>query len=122
MDINSIKVVVPAVGFDPAAQAQKPVATPAPLPLPGATHPDSVEKDPVKLREKLKEGAEKMNQTANIFDRAVRFRLHEGTKEMMISVVDPNTDKVIREIPPKEFLDFIQKMKEYIGLVFDKKA
>lgn len=120
MDITSIKAMVPGsvVSSDPAAAQPLPPVAVAPKGPP----PEPVEKDPVKLREKLKEGTEKMNQTANIFDRAVRFQLHEGTKEMMISVVDPNTDKVIREIPPKEFLDFIQKMKEYIGMIFDKKA
>ena len=120
MELNSIKAVVPGAVVVPdqmAVQPQQPIVVAPKAPL-----PDPVEKDLAKLREKLQEGTDKMNQTAHIFDRAVRFKLHEGTKEMMISVVDPNTDKVIREIPPKEFLDFIAKMKEYIGMVFDKKA
>lgn len=119
MEVNGVTIVVPGSvpGSEPAAQPHQPVVAAGQTPP-----PEPVEKDPEKLREKLQKGAEQMNQTASLFDRAVRFQLHEATKEMMISVVDPNTDKVIREIPPKEFLDFIAKMKEYIGLVFDKKA
>jgi flagellar protein FlaG len=40
----------------------------------------------------------------------------------MVSVVDTINDKVIRQIPEEEVLDLVAKMKDYIGLIFDKKA
>jgi len=78
--------------------------------------------DPEKQKNDLKEAVEKLNQTAIIFDRALKFQIHDKTKETMVSVIDVNTEKVIREIPPKEVLDIISKMKDYLGLIFDKKA
>ncbi|MBF0409918.1 MAG: flagellar protein FlaG [Candidatus Riflebacteria bacterium] len=72
--------------------------------------------------EELNQALDTANKTANAFDRSLRFKLHEKTKEYMISVVDTKTDKVIREIPPKEFLDMLAKMRDYIGMIFDKKA
>ena len=40
----------------------------------------------------------------------------------MVKVVDPNTDKVIREIPPEKILDMVAKMWEVVGLFVDEKA
>jgi len=72
--------------------------------------------------EELADAVDKANKTALIFDRSLKFKIHDETHEMMISVIDSNTNKVVRDIPPKEFLDMIAKMKAYIGLIFDKKA
>ena len=40
----------------------------------------------------------------------------------MVSVIDMNNDKVIREIPSEEVLDFVSKSRDYLGMIFDKKA
>lgn len=72
--------------------------------------------------EKLQEAVDKINKTAVIFDRSLRFQIHEKTHRTMVSVIDIVKDKVIREIPPKEVLDLLAKMQDYIGLIFDKKV
>jgi flagellar protein FlaG len=78
--------------------------------------------DPQKERENVAEAIEKLNQTAMIFDRGLRFHIHDKTKTTMVSVVDLKSDKIIREIPSKEILDLVSKMKDYLGMIFDKKA
>lgn len=75
-----------------------------------------------KNEEKLKEAVDKINKTAVIFDRSLRFQVHEATHRTMVSVVDIVQDKVIRQIPQEEVLDLVAKMQDYIGLIFDKKA
>ena len=80
------------------------------------------EKDPKKASEKLSDAVDKLNKTAVVFDRSLRFSIHEQTRMTMVDVVDTTTDKVIREIPSKEVLDFVAKMKDYMGMIFDKKA
>lgn len=75
-----------------------------------------------KNEEKLKEAVDKINKTAVIFDRSLRFQVHEATHRTMVSVVDIVQDKVIRQIPEEEVLDLVAKMQDYIGLIFDKKA
>lgn len=72
--------------------------------------------------EKLKEAVDKLNKAAVIFDRSLRFKVHEETHRTMVSVVDIVKDKVIRQIPNEEVLDLVAKMQDYIGLIFDKKA
>ena len=73
-------------------------------------------------QEKLESAIEKLNKTAKVFNRSLKFKMHEATHRTMISVIDDNTDKVIREIPGEEALDMVAKMQEYLGLIFDKKA
>ncbi len=73
-------------------------------------------------KEKLESAIKKLNETAKVFNRSLKFKMHEATHRTMISVIDDNTDKVIREIPGEEALDMVAKMQEYLGLIFDKKA
>ncbi|HNV70725.1 MAG TPA: flagellar protein FlaG [Candidatus Ozemobacteraceae bacterium] len=124
MDINSVKPVSP--------QVPKPASTPssgveshgdtAHAPLPGQVNSE-VAAQPQDIRERdLKDAVDKMSQTAQIFDRSLKFQIHEETNTMMVAVVDTNTNKVIREIPPKEILDMFARMQDYLGLIFDKKA
>ena len=73
-------------------------------------------------KEKLESAIKKLNETAKVFNRSLKFKMHEATHRTMISVIDTDTDKVIREIPGEEALDMVAKMQEYLGLIFDKKA
>lgn len=75
-----------------------------------------------KSEEDLKEAVDKLNKTAVIFDRSLRFQIHEKTHRTMVSVVDTVADKVIRQIPLEEVLDLVGKMEDYMGMIFDKKA
>ena len=40
----------------------------------------------------------------------------------MVRVVDKETEKLIREIPPEEFLNLAAKLDEMVGIIFDKKV
>lgn len=73
-------------------------------------------------KDKLNQAIEKLNETAKVFNRSLKFKMHEATHRTMISVVDTDTDKVIREIPGEEALDMVAEMQEYMGMIFDKKA
>lgn len=70
----------------------------------------------------LKDAVDKLNKTAVIFDRSLRFQIHEKTHRTMVSVIDIVQDKVIRQIPNEEVLDLVAKMDDYLGMIFDKKA
>ena len=41
---------------------------------------------------------------------------------MMVNVIDANTGEVIRQFPTKEAVQIMTKMKELIGMLFDKKG
>lgn len=49
------------------------------------------------------------------------FSYHEGTKRVSIKIVDKETEEVIREIPPEETLEMVEKMWELAGILVDEK-
>lgn len=50
-----------------------------------------------------------------------QFSYHEETKRVSIKVVDKETNEVIREIPPEETLEMVEKMWELAGILVDEK-
>jgi flagellar protein FlaG len=52
----------------------------------------------------------------------LQFSQYKDSGKIIIKVVEKGTDKVIREIPSEEFLDFVEKMDQMIGILFDKKV
>ncbi|PIC73006.1 flagellar biosynthesis protein FlaG [Sporosarcina sp. P26b] len=67
---------------------------------------------------KLTEGMNKFLDSVNV---QLRFKFHEKLNEYYVTIIDPETEEVIREIPPKKLLDIHAAMKDFIGLLIDKK-
>ncbi len=49
------------------------------------------------------------------------FSYHEETKRVSITIFDKDTNEVIKEIPPEETLEMLQKMWELAGIMVDEK-
>ncbi len=49
------------------------------------------------------------------------FGIHEDTNRVTIKIVDKETKKVIKELPPEKTLDMIAKAWELAGLLVDEK-
>ncbi|HKL98291.1 MAG TPA: flagellar protein FlaG [Mobilitalea sp.] len=49
------------------------------------------------------------------------FSYHEETRRVSIKVLDKDTEEVIREIPPEESLEMLEKMWELAGILIDEK-
>lgn len=49
------------------------------------------------------------------------FKYHEETNRISITVIDKDTDEVIKEIPPEKTLDMIAKAWELAGLMVDER-
>ncbi|NLI78334.1 MAG: flagellar protein FlaG [Candidatus Riflebacteria bacterium] len=121
MEVGNVKITGdPTTSYDPELTLPT-TATPQPMEQEAAKAAQE-QQDPQKQREAIEEAVEKMNKTAVIFDRSLRFQIHDKTKSTMVAVVDAMTDRVIREIPSKEVLDLFSKMQDYLGMIFDKKA
>ncbi|MZP29277.1 flagellar biosynthesis protein FlaG [Heliobacterium undosum] len=52
----------------------------------------------------------------------LRFRWHEKAEQLMVEVYDHRNDKVLKTFPPKEFLDTLAKIRDYVGSLIDKKV
>ncbi|MTI65732.1 MAG: flagellar protein FlaG [Firmicutes bacterium] len=62
------------------------------------------------------------NEKLILDNRRLEFSVHEKTKDIMIKVIDSDTDEIIREIPPEKILDMVADFMEKAGLLVDKRA
>lgn len=51
----------------------------------------------------------------------LEFSIHEGTKEIMVKVINTDTKEVVREIPSEKILDMVAKMWELAGIMVDER-
>jgi len=69
----------------------------------------------------LEKAIDRANFTFEIQNRSLRFKIHERTNEVIVKVVDSETEEVIREIPPEKLLDMFANMLELAGLIVDER-
>jgi len=50
----------------------------------------------------------------------LQFSVHEDTGQTVVRVVDKDSGKLIRQIPPQELLDLATKLEDMMGILFDK--
>lgn len=67
------------------------------------------------------ETIERANKAINVTYRRFEFSIHEKTKEIMVKIIDTETDEVIREIPPEKILDMVAMMWEMVGIIVDER-
>ena len=72
-------------------------------------------------REDLRKIVDKMNSAAQLFSRALQFKMLEGNR-LIIKVVDTTTDEVLSEFPPERLIEAFRSMEASLGLLVDKKV
>ena len=70
--------------------------------------------------EQIKKAVEKLNKNMMSHSEAV-FGIHEATNRVTIKIIDKDTKKVIKELPPEKTLDMIAKVWELAGILVDEK-
>ncbi|ARD49077.1 flagellar protein FlaG [Sporosarcina sp. P33] len=71
-----------------------------------------------KEAKELTEGMNKFLESVNV---QLRFKYHEKLHEYYVTIIDSDTEEVVREIPPKKLLDMHAAMRDFIGLLIDQK-
>lgn len=74
------------------------------------------------IKQEITELAAKLNDEIAPLSNDIRFGFSEEIGQMMVNVIDANTGEVIRQFPTKEAIQIMTKMKELIGMLFDKKG
>lgn len=72
-------------------------------------------------KQEVKSTVEKLNDFVDPVRTNLKFVFHEDLHEYYVTVINPLTNEVIREIPPKKMLDMYAAMTEYMGLLVDEK-
>lgn len=82
----------------------------------------AVERNELPVSEKVVINAiEKANKAISGANRRFEFSIHERTKEIMVKVINSETNEVIREIPPEKILDMIATIWEMAGIIVDER-
>ena len=56
------------------------------------------------------------------FNKKLQFVVDHRSNEITVKVIDKETDKVIKELPPEELQRLHNKLRETIGLLFDERV
>lgn len=64
---------------------------------------------------------EKANRAISGGSRKFEFSIHEKTKQIMVKVIDAETNEIVREIPPEKTLDMVARMWEMAGIIVDER-
>lgn len=72
-----------------------------------------------KRNKQIKKAVDGINMRAN--NAEAIFGIHEETNRVTIKLVDKETKKVIKELPPEKTLDMIARVWELAGLLVDEK-
>lgn len=78
--------------------------------------------DKNEIKQEIIELTEKLNEEINPLNTSLEFGYEETIEELSVSVIDKNTDKVIRKFPSDEAIKLMEKMRELTGMLFDKKG
>lgn len=74
------------------------------------------------LKAELSKLTEDLNKEMNPLNINVKFGFEDKIGEMYVSVYEKDTNKLLRKIPSDEAISLMSKMREIIGIIFDKKA
>ncbi len=74
------------------------------------------------IKKELQKLTQELNEVMNPMNENLKFHFNNKADELVVQVIDKKNDTVIREFPPKEALRLMEKMRELVGILFDKKG
>lgn len=72
--------------------------------------------------EKVRDVTKSLNNFMDAIMKNLHFEVHKDSGQMMVQVVDAETTKVIKTIPPEELLDLAARIDKMVGLFLDRKV
>lgn len=72
-------------------------------------------------KEKLQKAVDVVNEFLEINHSSSKFMYHEGLERYYVTIVNRDTEEVVKEIPPKKLLDAFYEMQKMVGMIVDEK-
>lgn len=72
-------------------------------------------------KEKVQDVVNKMNEMLEVTNNTSKFMYHEGLDRYYVTIVDRETEEVVKEVPPKRLLDSYYEMQKMLGMIVDEK-
>jgi flagellar protein FlaG len=69
----------------------------------------------------IKTTAAELERISFAFNKKLKFMVDHESHEITVKVIDPETDKVIKVLPPEELQRLHGKIKETLGFLFDER-
>jgi len=103
---------VASVGYSPVSPEPVPVVN---------NRPDAAVTEPKKVKAQI------ISATASdlerlVFNRKLQFVVDHNSHEVIVKVIDKDTDKVIKVLPPEELQRLHSNLRESIGFLFDERV
>jgi flagellar protein FlaG len=77
---------------------------------------------PKNVAEQVQQGVKEMNAQLNLASHSIRFSIDDKSHDLVVKVVDTDTDKVIRQIPAEEILRLRENMKALSGMIMEEEV
>ena len=98
----------------------------SPMPLPGDMHRQAVRQEtapkPQGSREPIHSTASDLQRIGLVFNKKLQFVVDHNSNQVIVKVIDKETDKVIKELPPEELQRLHNNLKDTIGFLFDERV
>ena len=63
-----------------------------------------------------------INLSMGFIDTRIAFCIHQESGEVIIQIIDNETNEVLKEIPPEELVSRLSKLVELVGLLIDARG
>lgn len=70
----------------------------------------------------LQDLVDNMNKSLDPFNTSLKFGFNDKSDTYFVSVIDTQTNDIIRKFPTEEAMQLQKKMKELVGMIFDQKG
>ena len=68
----------------------------------------------------LKQTVSELENISLAFNRRLKFVIDQDSNQLIIKVIDNETDKVVKVLPPEELQRLHSRIRETIGFLFDR--
>ncbi|MGE7825177.1 flagellar protein FlaG [Paenibacillus sp. NPDC093718] len=81
----------------------------------------SAKKTPTLGEDQLQSLIEHGNKVLQRMDTRLQWSIHEESQQLIVKVMDTQTNEILREIPPEKYLELVQNLCEQVGLFLDER-
>ncbi|MCM3493475.1 flagellar protein FlaG [Paenibacillus sp. FSL K6-1566] len=64
---------------------------------------------------------ERTNKSLSNADTHLKLSVHGESRQIIVKVINTETDEIIREIPPEKFIDLVYNLCKQVGLIVDER-
>lgn len=83
---------------------------------------EQAKKDKEHLKDELVELSKKLNDEMKRIGTSINFAYNDDVPGLTVTVKEYGGDKIIREIPSKEAIELVKRMREVVGIIFNQQG